>query len=67
MFRIIKDRYGDEKNGEIYVLETNTLPGLMYNSLFPNECKAAGISYTKMVEILLKGAFERKPYFVEKK
>ncbi len=55
------------ENNELYVLETNTLPGLLNNSLFPNQCKYAGISYREMVDILLQGAYRRKPFFVEKK
>lgn len=55
------------ENDELYVLETNTLPGLLKNSLFPNQCKNAGISYKEMVDILLQGAYRRKPFFVDKK
>lgn len=36
-------------NGKIYVLEINTFPGLMENSLFPKELKAAGISMSEFI------------------
>ncbi len=36
-------------NEKIYVLEINTFPGLMENSLFPKELKAAGISMTEFI------------------
>ncbi len=34
---------------KIYVLEINTFPGLMENSLFPKELKAAGISMAEFI------------------
>jgi len=36
-------------NKKIYVLEINTFPGLMENSLFPKELKAAGISMAEFI------------------
>jgi D-alanine-D-alanine ligase len=45
--------------GNIYVLELNTLPGLLVNSIFPQECMNMGLSYEKMLERLLVEAVAR--------
>jgi len=39
-----------------YILEVNTIPGLTSGSLIPKAAKAAGISFNKFVEILIKNA-----------
>jgi D-alanine-D-alanine ligase len=48
-----------DSNGEIYVLELNTLPGMTDESLFPKAAKAAGYDFDKLmdhfVKIALKG------------
>jgi D-alanine-D-alanine ligase len=41
------------REGTLYVLETNTLPGLTANSLLPRSFKAAGGSYAQMLDILI--------------
>ncbi|MDD5018710.1 MAG: D-alanine--D-alanine ligase [Eubacteriales bacterium] len=43
----------DEKAGEIYCLEANTLPGLTPTSHMPQEAKAAGISYDELCEQII--------------
>lgn len=47
-----------DKNGKMYVLEANTLPGMTPTSLMPQEAAALGISYNqfcgKLVEMALK-------------
>ena len=55
-----------DKNNKIYILEINTLPGLLNDSLFPNECIASGISYNEMVKELILNAYNRKPFQVNK-
>lgn len=42
------------KNGKIYILELNTLPGLTKNSLIPKQLKAAGISFEEFLESVIK-------------
>ena len=37
-----------------YVLEVNTLPGMTKNSLFPKSAKAAGISFNRLLELLME-------------
>lgn len=49
-----------DKKSKIYVLEYNTIPGLLPTSIFPQICKHIGISYTKMVEMLIKNASKSK-------
>lgn len=43
----------------IYLLETNTLPGLTANSLFPKAATAIGLSFPKLLDHLLLGALGR--------
>ncbi len=43
------------KNQDIYTLEINTIPGLTELSLLPMALKKAGISFDKMVEMLVNG------------
>ena len=43
-------------NGKIYVLEINTIPGLTKGSLVPKEAKAAGLSFNRFLEVLVKAA-----------
>lgn len=48
------------KDSQPYVLEINTIPGLTPNSLFPKAAFAAKISYSKLLDILIKLALEKK-------
>jgi len=43
-----------DKNGKIWVLETNTLPGMTETSLFPDAARAVGMSFEKLVLEILK-------------
>lgn len=45
--------------GRPQILEVNTLPGLTPTSLFPDACKAIGISYEALVERLITYALGR--------
>jgi D-alanine-D-alanine ligase len=42
------------KKGNLYFLETNTLPGMTATSLLPKEAAAAGISFTKLINFLIE-------------
>lgn len=44
------------KDGTIYYMETNTLPGMTKNSLFPKETKAIGMSFTELIDFLIENA-----------
>jgi len=45
--------------GKPYVLEINTIPGLTPNSLLPKAAKAAGISFSDMLDKIIGFALER--------
>lgn len=53
-----------EENGDAWVLETNTLPGMTATSLLPDAAKAAGISFPELCKQLIQSAFEKQ--FVRK-
>jgi D-alanine-D-alanine ligase len=43
--------YGDD--GKVYVIETNTIPGMTATSLFPEAAGKSGISFTKMLDLII--------------
>ena len=47
------------RDGEIYVLETNTIPGMTATSLFPQGAQAAGIEFPALLDKLLELALEK--------
>lgn len=42
------------KGNEVYYLETNTLPGMTATSLLPQEAKAAGISFSELIDFVIE-------------
>jgi len=44
------------RSPKLYVLEINTIPGLTTTSLFPQQAKAAGISFSKMLDYIIESA-----------
>jgi len=48
------------RDGELYVLETNTIPGMTENSLLPLAAKTAGMSYAQLLDRLIELAIEKK-------
>ena len=42
----------------IWVLETNTIPGMTETSLLPRAAAAVGISFPRLVEMLIELALE---------
>jgi D-alanine-D-alanine ligase len=42
----------------LYVLETNTIPGLTEMSLFPKAARAMGMSFSQLLDHLIEVAFE---------
>lgn len=42
--------------GNLYILETNTIPGMTETSLLPQGAKAAGINFSDLVEKLIQSA-----------
>jgi D-alanine-D-alanine ligase len=49
----------DERSGELWVLETNVIPGMTETSLLPQAADAAGISFDELIARLLDSAFTR--------
>lgn len=47
-------------DGQMYVLETNTIPGMTENSLLPLAAKTAGMSYAQLLDRLIGIALEKK-------
>ncbi|HEY7892200.1 MAG TPA: D-alanine--D-alanine ligase [Solirubrobacteraceae bacterium] len=48
-----------EEQGEIFVLETNVVPGLTETSLLPQAADAAGISFDELISRILDSAWTR--------
>lgn len=46
---------------EIFVLETNTIPGMTATSLFPQGAKAAGLDFATLLDTLINLALEKEP------
>jgi D-alanine-D-alanine ligase len=46
------------KEGIPYVMEVNTLPGMTKNSLLPKSAQAAGISYSKLLDLIIEHSFK---------
>ena len=44
------------KNDNIYVLETNTLPGLTSHSLIPQAAKASGLTFSQLLEKIIENS-----------
>jgi len=49
----------DQDSGELWVLETNVVPGMTETSLLPQAADAAGIGFEELVERILASAFTR--------
>lgn len=47
------------KDGRLYILETNTMPGMTDQSLYPKAAAATGISMVELVDRLVKAAQAR--------
>jgi D-alanine-D-alanine ligase len=47
-------------DGNPYVLEVNTIPGMTETSLLPKIAKEAGLDFPALVEEILKDAIERE-------
>ena len=46
----------DEQSGELWVLETNVVPGMTETSLLPQAADAAGIGFDELVARVLRRA-----------
>lgn len=50
----------EEGTGELWVLETNVVPGMTETSLLPQAANAAGLSFDDLLERMLASAFDRR-------
>ena len=48
------------KDGDLYVLETNTIPGMTATSLLPQAAQVAGYSFTKLLDRLIELGMEKE-------
>lgn len=48
------------REGELFVLETNTIPGMTATSLYPQSAQAAGYSFSALLDELIRLAIEEK-------
>lgn len=46
---------GDDKN--LYIIETNTIPGMTATSLFPEAAVKAGVAFNVMLDYIIKASF----------
>ena len=49
-----------DQQGNPFVLEVNTIPGMTATSLLPDAARAAGITFTELIDRLVKLALVRK-------
>jgi D-alanine-D-alanine ligase len=49
-----------DSDGEPWILETNTIPGMTSTSLLPDAARVAGIDFPELCTKLIELAFERK-------
>jgi D-alanine-D-alanine ligase len=49
----------DEQSGELWVLETNVVPGMTATSLLPQAADAAGIGFDELIARVVQSAFTR--------
>lgn len=45
-------------NGEPYLLEINTLPGMTTSSLIPKSAEAVGMSFTELLDRIIEYSLE---------
>jgi D-alanine-D-alanine ligase len=48
------------RNDEMYVLETNTIPGMTATSLFPQAAQEAGMSFSQVLDRLIELGLEKR-------
>ena len=48
------------KDRDLYVLETNTIPGMTATSLLPQAAQVAGYTFTKLLDRLIELGMEKE-------
>ena len=49
-----------DKNNKPYFLEINTIPGMTKTSLLPESARAAGISFPRVLDLIIRSSFKNK-------
>lgn len=47
------------KDGTLYILEINTIPGMTATSLLPQAAAAAGIAFPELLDIIIQSALKK--------
>ena len=48
------------KDGELFAIETNTLPGMTPTSLLPQQAACVGITYSQLIDLIIDKSLEIK-------
>ena len=48
------------KGEDVYLLETNTIPGMTENSLVPLSARAAGMSFSQLLDRLIELSLDKR-------
>ncbi len=48
-----------DSNGQYWILEINTIPGMTATSLLPQEAKVAGIEFPKLLDLIIQSALDQ--------
>ena len=49
-----------EKNGDMWALETNTVPGMTATSLLPDAARAVGVSFPELTTMMVQMALDSR-------
>jgi len=49
-------------DGQLFVLELNTIPGLTQESLLPKSAEASGIPFSKLLDLIIESAFQGREH-----
>lgn len=49
-----------DKNGNLWALETNTLPGMTPSSLLPQQAACIGLSYSQLIDVIIETSLKIK-------
>ncbi|MCK9182164.1 MAG: D-alanine--D-alanine ligase [Fibrobacteraceae bacterium] len=49
-----------DKDGKLWALETNTLPGMTPSSILPAEAACIGVSYTQLIDVIIETSLKIK-------
>ena len=47
------------KNDDLYIIETNTLPGMTSNSIFPQQAREAGLTFVQVLDLIIQSGLRK--------